>query len=183
MRCFFGGSRSLPSSAAPLVSSVVSAALASGASLSVGCCAGADQLALLAVLAAGAGGSLSVFAVGSAAGAGFAASLSAPLSLLLAAQAAGASVSWLAGGSLAVPLRARLVRRSRAAAAGSDLAVLFAPGRGSLAAAAPLAASGVPVFAVGGQPAPFPALAGGWVVSSVFGLLAWRWLPGQTVLF
>jgi len=58
----FCGSRSLPASARPLVTGVVSSVLSSRRSLAVGCCVGADACVLRAVLAAGAAPRLCVFA-------------------------------------------------------------------------------------------------------------------------
>jgi hypothetical protein len=177
-----GGSRSLPGSAAPLVARVLAGALRAGFSLSVGCAAGADALALAAGLDL-APGRVRVFAVGSSAGEGFW-SGSAPVSLLRSAAGAGAQVSWLAGGSLAVPLRARLLRRSLAALEACSTAVFFLASpssRGSLRVAAAAVKAGVPVFAfcVGfsGPPAPPLDCAGSWLPSALAGSPCWEWRP------
>jgi hypothetical protein len=185
-----GGSRALPGSAAPLVSRVLAGALRAGFSLSVGCAAGADALALTAGLDL-APGRVRVFAVGSASGEGFW-SGSAPLPLLRSAAAAGCPVSWLAGGSLAVPLRGRLLRRSLAALAGCSAAVFFlaSPGsRGSLRVAAAAVKAGVPVFAFccgfAGPPDPPLGSAGSWLPSALAGSACWEWCPAavQPALF
>ena len=179
----FGGSRALPSSELGLVSQVVQAALERGFFISVGCAKGADQLALSAVLAAGAADRLSVFAIGSSSGNGFW-SGSAPLEVLRAAQAAGASVVWQAGGSARVPFRARLLRRSLAALQGAAVACFFLASpssAGSLNVAAKAAAAGCQVFAFAcgfsGAPAPLSGQAGQWVPGSLARLTCWRWQP------
>jgi len=196
LSCFpsvaFGGSRALPSSAAPLVSRVVGAVLAAGGAVAVGCASGGDELVLSAALSAGAASRLSVFAVGSAGGAGFW-SGSAPLALLRSAVAAGAAVAWLAGGGLAVPLRARLLSRSVAcirsvAPAGACVFFLASPSSpGSLRVAAFAAGLGLPVFAfaVGfaGAPALLAGCAGAWVASSFAGRPCWSWSAAQLGLF
>lgn len=179
----FGGSRALPGSAAPLVARVVGAALRRGWSVACGCAAGADQLALSAVLAAGQAPRLSVFCAGSRSGAGFW-RCSAPLPLLRSAEQAGSRVSWEAGGSLRIPLKARLLRRSHAGLAGAQVAVFFlaAPGSaGSLRVAAAAAQRGLQVFAfaVGfaGAPAPLAGCAGSWQPARLAAAPCWRWQP------
>lgn len=188
----FGGSRALSASFAPLVASVVSAAVASGAGVRVGCAAGADRLVLSSALRAPGGvRSLSVFAVGAASGAGFW-SGSAPVSLLRAAVSVGASVSWLAGGALSVPLRARLFGRSVACVSGAGAAVFFLASpssAGSLAVAGAAVGGGVPVFAFScgfsGAPCPPRGCAGAWSPSSFLGFPCWVWVPAavQASLF
>lgn len=171
----FGGSRSLPPSALPLVRAVVGAWLASGGLVSVGCAVGADLLVLSSV-PAGLASRLRVFASFSACGAGaWRGSAVAPV---LACARAGVSVSFLAGGSLAVPLIARLMGRSVAALAGCSAAVFFSPGPGSLKVAGVAVARGLPVFAFGACPAGRPrGAAGQWVAASWCGLSCWAWSP------
>ena len=113
----FCGSRSLPASARPLVSSVVQSVLSgSGTSpacqplrLAIGCSVGADSLVLSSVPEA----LLSCVDVFSAFGFGGvgACRLSAVSSVLSVARA-GASVRWWAGGLPSVPLHQRLALRS-----------------------------------------------------------------------
>ena len=114
----FCGPRVAPAGAAPLVSSLVRSALASGRGVAAGCALGVDSLAVSSALALGGAGSLSVFAAFGPSGLGSVASCSAPLSSVAAAASAGASVAWWAGG---VPVRggllpapARLAARSLA---------------------------------------------------------------------
>jgi len=183
----FGGSRSLPASFAPLVSRVVGAVLAGPQSVSVGCAAGADALALSAALAALPGSSafarLALFCVGSASGSGFW-SGSAPWSLLSAA-AARCRVFWFAGGGPEVPFRARLLRRSLAALAGCSSAVFFLSSpssSGSLSVAAAAVRAGQPVFVFScgfsGPPAPLSSVpAGSWSPSAFLGFPCWSWVP------
>jgi hypothetical protein len=176
----FGGSRSLAPSSAPLVRSVVSAWLASGGSVSVGCSAGADALVVECVPPA----SARVFAAFAPGGVG-ACGVSA-VAAVSAFGAAGGSVSWLAGGALSLPLAARLIRRSLAALAGCSVAVFFSPGSGSLAVAGAAVARGLPVFAFCAVPPAAPrGAAGAWVVSSWCGLSCWSWSPAavQPALF
>ena len=184
-----GGSRSLPSSAAPLVRAVLLGLLSSGGSLRVGCAAGADHQAIQAALFARAGARLSVFAVGSQAGAGFWAG-SAPLVLLARAGRAGACVSWQAGGPLQAPLRARLIRRSQAALAGASQAVFFlaspsSPGSLRVASLAAQAGKPVYVFCVGfaGPPSPLAGSPGQWSPASLAGHPCFVWQPAQAALF
>ena len=172
--CGFAGSRGLPSSTSGLVSSVVSAVLSSGASVAVGCCGGADQ-AVLSCLPSGA--PVSVFAVGSASGAGFW-SGSAPLSLLRRFP-----VRWLSGGPLSVPLRGRLARRSDAllsfvrASGGSLVVFVSSPPSvhsGSWRLVWSALFSGVPVVVFPVAGCPLPSFSGLFPVSwSVAGSGVW----------
>jgi hypothetical protein len=180
---FFGGSRSLPAASAALVSSVVSRVAARGVEVAVGCCSGADRLALSAALAAAPSPDrLVVFAAFGPSGEGAVGPLSA-LREVQAAAAAGCRVCWWAGGPSALPVRARLVRRTRAAvASGSGPAVFFlssVSSPGSLGAAAVAVACGRPVFAFccGFQSAPslVPGVIGRWVPARFAGLPCWRW--------
>lgn len=180
MSVCFGGSRSLSSSFASFVASVVVALGEPG--VVVGCAAGADALVVSAALAAGL--PLSVFAVGGPDASGFW-SGSAPFSLLRsAASVPGARVAWWSGGGLRVPLRARLIRRSVSALVGCSALVLFLASpssRGSLAVASVAAGRGLPVFAFScgfsDPPAPLRGCAGRWVSFSLVGFSAWRWDP------
>lgn len=179
----FAGSRSLPSSAGGLVSSVVGAVVASGSPVAVGCCAGADALVLRSALAVGA--SVSLFAVGGPSGSGF---WSGSCAGLLSLASRCASVSWFAGGPLSVPLRARLALRSSAllsavrSAGGSLVVFVSSPPSarsGSWRLVWSALFSGVPVvvFPVAGCPlpsssglfpvswSPSPVFAGGFVPS------------------
>ncbi len=190
MSVAFSGSRSLSPAAAPLVGRVVAgfAALAAPR-FSVGCSAGADELVLSALVAAGAGPRVRVFAVGSASGAGFWSGSALPA--VQAASAAGASVAWLAGGPLSAPLRVRLAARSAACVrsvrpAGSLVAFFASPASvGTLGACRLAAAAGLSVlaFPFGFAPSALPALAPGgcWVPSGAVPssplALAWRWSP------
>jgi len=180
----FGGSRSLPASFSPLVASVVSAVLASGASVRVGCAVGADALVLSSAVAAGPASSVSVFSFFGPGGSG--AWSGSAVSAVLAAAAAGASVSWWAGGSPSsgVPFRARLAVRSRVCVSGSFAAAFFlsSPSSpGSLGAAAAAVRAGSPfvvAFCCGfsGPPVPLAGVpAGSWVLGSFFGFSAWFW--------
>jgi len=176
---FFGGSRSLGSS--PVVSRVVAAVLTSGASVSVGCCAGADALVVSSLLRSSSFSQARVFAAFASSGAG-ACSLSSVASVQAFASAGG-SVSWLAGGPLSVPLAARLLRRSLAALAGCSAAVFFAPGSGSLAVAGAAVQAGVPVFVLASSVAGLPVFSfpptlprgcpGSWVPSRFLGFACW----------
>lgn len=151
------GSRSLPPSAAPLVGRVAAAAAASGASLVVGCCVGADAFAVGAALAGSVAPSslrvLCAFAPGGAGAGGRSA-----VGAVSAFAARGGSVSWLAGGPLSVPLPARLARRSAAVVGAASAGVLLflspAPvGSGSSLVLRCAASRGLPCFVFGGPPA------------------------------
>lgn len=183
----FGGSRLLPVSSSPLVSSVVAQVAHTGASVSVGCAIGADALVIQSALSCGA--PLSVFCVGAAEGLGFS-HPGVPLAVV-AAACAGADVRWLAGGPLRVPIRARLAFRSRASVQSAAAAVFFvssAHSRGSWGCAAYAASIHVPVFAfaVGFHPArlaPLPGQAGCWLPASFAGQRCMQWSPAQGSLF
>ena len=173
-----GGSRSLPASAAPWVSRVVSAVVGAGLGVSVGCAVGADQL----VLSACPPSSLRVFAAFGPGGQG--AWRCSAVSAVVAAAASGVPVAWWAGGGASVPLVGRLFCRSVAALAGCIAAVFFAPGPGSLAVAGAAVAASVPVFAVCRLAPPCPrGCVGAWVSGSFLGLACWFWSPAQQRLF
>ncbi len=183
-KILIGGSRA----GAPLsaVRSFVIQALKAGFELSTGCALGADQAVIQTVLSLGAPSSLSVYAVGAPGGSGFWAGSA--CAAVRQAAARGARVLWLAGGSLSVPLFGRLAARSRAALAGCGSAVFFCrPGgsKGSFKTAAVAVAQGKNVFVyVSGVSIPpaLPGLSGFWLMSSMFGLSFWAWVPDQTEL-
>lgn len=180
----FGGSRSLPSSSAPLVRSWVAAALAAGCvHVATGCCTGADALVIHAALAHGPQ-CLRVFVAFGPGGLGSAGSVSAVADVAEASRT-GARVSYWSGGPASVPVAARLAQRSAAAVRACAAVILFSPGRGSLAATATTAASlGRPLYAVCPvAPAPVPGHAGAWQPAQLFGLPCWCWQPAQLSLF
>ena len=186
-RVGFCGSRSLPASALPLVSSVVSSVLSgSSASLAVGCSVGADALVLSSV-PRGSLSRVSVFAAFARSGVG-SCSLSA-VPAVVAALRSGASVRWWAGGGGAVPLRVRLASRSVTlvrflAGAQSPALVCFLSSprsRGSLLACRLAARLGVSVFVfcVGFSPSRLPCLGrGSWAPVSLPVRAAACWVPG-----
>ncbi len=176
----FCGSRSLPASAQPLVSSVVSSVLSgSSARLVVGCSVGADALVLSSVPATSLS-RVSVFAAFGFSGRG-ACSLSA-VPLVAAAGRGGAFVNWWSGGRLSVPLRLRLAKRSLAlvqflARRHSALVCFLASpkSRGSLLACRLAARFGVTVFVfcAGFSPSRLSRLGrGSWSLVQVAGLPA-----------
>lgn len=182
------GSRRLPPGAAGLVARAAVALCGSGFGLSVGCCRGADALALSAVAGLWSG-RVACLAAFAPCGAG-----ASPFSAVAAVRRAaslGVAVSWLAGGSLSLPLAARLARRTRAvvaqASAGCVLFLASPASRGSRLAAGCAVARGLPVLAF---PLAFPggALpslgAGSWRPSGLPGLwaAAWCWVPDQAGL-
>lgn len=180
---YFGGSRSLPSSALPYVARVVGAVLAGGHVVTVGCATGADAQVIQCALRSSSFQQVRVFAAFGPSGAG---SWSGSAVAVVQAWAqAGGSVSWLAGGSLAVPMVARLMARSVAGLAGASAAVFFAPGVGSLKVAGVAVERGIPVFAFCKQaPATGPrGAAGSWVPSSFRGFACWQFQPAQQALF
>lgn len=193
----FGGSRGLPSVAAPggLVWSVLSSVLAAGGSVRVGCCVGADAAVLSSVSGVGfSPSSVSVFAAFGRSGSG--AWSGSARSLVLSAAGAGVSVAWWAGGGSSVPLGGRLAGRTRALVGSlpvgsSAFVAFFGPGRsvGTVGACRSAVSRGVPVwaFCVGrSAPPPLGRASGGlgvpgrWVpsgVSSGVWARAWRWVP------
>jgi hypothetical protein len=188
----FGGSRSLPPSALPLVRAVVSSVVGRGLGVSVGCAVGLDAAVIRWVLACGGSAGLRVFAVGAPSGVGFWVG-SAVRSVRLAASCGG-QVSWLAGGPLSVSLRARLRRRSGrsvwwAARSGRGAGFVgflsHARSRGTLGAARFAARLGLPVvvFAVGSLVGRVPPLlfpGGSWVPAASSGVWScgFSWVPG-----
>lgn len=170
MAVYFGGSRN-SINIGTAISPILSAVIASGQNIHVGCQFGADQMVIFYAPAK----SLSVFAV-------------APLLSLAPAhvqQAAskGASVTLSAGGTCAY-IPARYLLRSIAAFQGCSQAIFFSPGAGSLAVARECVRSGLPVFAFGALPARVPSVSGQWVASSFMGFQCWQWsAPKQISLF
>jgi hypothetical protein len=176
---YFGGSRSLSSS--PILGQVVSAVLASGSLVHVGCAIGADALVIQSVRPS-LFSQVRAFTAFSSSGAG--AWSGSAVSVVQAFASAGGSVSWLAGGSLAVPLVARLMARSVAGLAGCSFAVFFQPGVGSLKVAGVAVSRGIPVFAFGSCPSASPrGCAGSWVASSFMGFSCWQWQSAQQKMF
>ena len=180
------GSRRLPSAGRALARRVAQGVLASGRSLVLGCCTGADAAALAACPPGSAVQVLAAFGPGGA-GAGRHSAV-APVA---AFAAAGGAVSWWAGGGSAVPLAWRLAARTRAvvqAGSGGLVAVFGAPGsRGSLLACRAAAGQGSPVlaFPVGFRAELLPVLgAGAWVPAGGAGVWAgaWRWRSAHTPL-
>lgn len=183
-KIYFGGSRSLNPQQIPLVSAVVSAVLASGSGVAVGCASGADQ-AVISSIRPSSFPQVSVYAAFAASGAGSVSAVSA-VSAVQSFAAAGGSVVWLAGGALSVPVRARLWLRSMAALSGCSSAVFFTPGAGSLAVAGAAVSRGALVFAFAASAPGSPrGCAGAWVSASLFGFACWAWLPSavQSSLF
>lgn len=179
------GSRSLSGSGSAFVSRVVRGLVASGCSLSVGCCVGVDA----AVLSAAPVQALRVFAAFGPAGAG--ACRWSAVGPVCAFAAGGGSVAWWAGGGPGLPLAARLAARTRAvvAAASSGVVVFFASpaSRGSALACRSAAGHGLPVlaFPLGFPGAALPVLgAGAWSPAGGAGVWAgaWRWVPAQPAL-
>lgn len=181
------GSRGLCPSFAPLVASVVRSVVASGRSVAVGCCVGADS----AVLGSGVPvSSLRVFAAFGAGGVG-SCSLSA-VSAVSAFAAAGGSVAWWAGGGSSVALPVRLSARTGAvvgAASVSCVVFFSSPSSvGSLLACRLAVGRGLPVFAFpcGFAGSALPSLgSGAWVAVGGSGVWssAWRWVSSQVSLF
>jgi len=189
------GSRSLSPAFAPLVASVVRSVVASGRSVAVGCCVGADSFALAALASL----PLSVlpfaprpvcFAAFGAGGVG-SCSLSA-VSAVSAFAAAGGSVSFWAGGGSSVALPVRLSSRTNAVVSSASVsAVVFfssPSSAGSLLACRLAVGRGLPVFAFacGFSGALLPLLgAGSWV--AVGGVGVWssgfRWVSSQSSFF
>lgn len=178
------GSRALPAGGAALVAEAVRALVASGCSLAVGCCRGADAAVLSAVPA-----SRVLCAFGPAGEGAGSASAVGPV---LAFASSGGVVAWWAGGGPAVPLFARLARRTRVVVSSASSGLVLFPSspesRGSWLAAELAVARGLPVVVVplGFSPSLLPSLgAGGWVRANASGVFggAWCWVTGQGELF
>ena len=155
------GSRSLPASSAPLVSSVVSLFLARGFRVASGGALGADSFALSALLQQGASSSGVVFSAWSSAS-GFPASVRPQVSQFLSS---GGQVVWgpgSPGGSRGSVVSALLGRNQRLVSSCSVLvAFLFGPSRGSIFTVRQAVRRGVPVvvFLCGGGASLPPDLA------------------------
>ena len=180
---YFGGSRSLPPS--PIVGQVVSAVLASGQSIAVGCATGADQQVIqhfissvCPILHSWSFSQLRVYAAFDQFGAGAWAG-SAVRQVQQFAEMGG-SVSWLAGGGLQVPMVVRLMARSIAGLAGASAAVFFSPGTGSLKVAGAAVERGIPVFAFSNPiPGSPRGCSGSWVSAKFMGFPCWQWSSAQ----
>jgi hypothetical protein len=183
------GGRALPARFAPLVSSVCSSLVASGASLSVGCASGCDSFVLsAAVSGAFPVSALRCFAAFSASGRGVL-GVSAWVAVSAFADAGG-SVTWASPGLLSLPVPARLASRTGlvVGAASAGVVVFFASpsSRGSLLACSLALSRGLPVVAF---PCGFsdgdvlPSLgAGSWVACPLFDG-AFSWSPSCGSLF
>jgi len=140
------GSRSLPVSFAPFVSSLVSAFLARGFRVASGGAMGADQFALSALVSQGASASGVVFSAW-ASSSGFPASVRPLASRFLAS---GGQVVWgsaPAGASRPAAVSALLGRNQRLVSACSCLvAFLFGPSRGTLFSVRQAVRRGIPVY-------------------------------------
>jgi hypothetical protein len=171
------------------VGQVVSAVLASGQSVAVGCATGADQQVIqhfissvCPLLHSRSFSQLRVFAAFAQSGAG--SWSGSAVRQVQQFEAMGGSVSWLAGGGLQVPMIARLMSRSVAGLSGASTAVFFSPGVGSLKVAGVAVQRGIPVFAFGSRPAGSPrGCAGSWVPAQFIGFPCWRWASAQSSLF
>lgn len=170
------GSRCLPPGGASVVSFALAAV--SPSAVSVGCCLGADAVALGCL----APSRLRVFAAFGPRGVG-ACRWSAVAAVSVCA-ALGAPVSWWAGGGLAVPLAARLAGRTRAVVSAASSGLLLFPSaplsRGSWLAARLALARGLPVvaFPLGFAPEQLPVLGpGAWQPAPWRG--GWRWAPAE----
>lgn len=173
-KIYFGGSRHQQNINPSQIAAVVAAVVASGASVHVGCQAGADQAVLFNLPPAG---WHRVFTVH-------------PLHAypfnhhIPAAYRAGHHIKFQAGG-FSIPMPARYLLRSIAAFQGCASAVFFAPGSGSLAVARECVRAGLPVFAFQATPpARVPSVSGHWVGASFAGFPCWQWVaPVQISLF
>lgn len=179
------GSRSLPGGGAECISEVARDLVASGCSLVVGCCRGADVAAFSAVSVP----RVRVLCAFGPAGEG--AGASSAVAEVRAFAASGGAVEWWAGGGIAVPLSARLARRTQAVVSRATSGLVLFPSspasRGSWLAARLAVARRLPVLAFprGFAPAKLPSLGvGNWERASCFGIFvrAWCWVPDQCEL-
>jgi hypothetical protein len=178
---YFGGSRSLPPSAFPLVCSVVSSVLALGASVSVGCAIGADAQVIRAAFRFSSFPRVTIRAAFDASG--FGSWRCSAVDLVRFAASCGVPVIWASPSLLRARLVARLMARSRAGLVGCSVAVFFAPGPGSLAVARAAVDRHIPVYAF----SPFAPSAprgcvGSWSPATFAALACWLWSPAQLVL-
>lgn len=167
----FEGSRSLPASAAPLVSSLVASVLASGRGVATGCASGADSLVRSAASGSPA---LAVFSVAAGPWGRGRGAFAARSSALVSAVAASGPGSGFVG-LVSSPCPAGLVPSSSSSRCFAGL------GSGSWAGAAFAAGLGLPVvvfwFAPGSPE--LPASWGSWVPAAASGPWAsgWRLVP------
>ncbi|CAK0767962.1 hypothetical protein CCP3SC1_510017 [Gammaproteobacteria bacterium] len=143
------GSRSLPPTAAPLVSAVCQSIFTvPGRSLAVGCAVGVDAAVLTAGLSPATVRCFAAFGPVPKCAGSWSGSARAAVSKH---AAAGGSVAWFAGGDLVVPLRARLAGRTAAVigAASAGCVVFFTSpeSRGTLLATKLAITAGLPVWA------------------------------------
>lgn len=142
----FVGSRSLPASFSPFVSSLVSSFLARGFRVASGGAVGADQFALSAVVQLGASASAVVFSAWSSAS-GFPASVRPTVSRF---QAFGGQVVW-GPGAVGAPRQqvvSALLGRNRRLVSACSCVVAFLHGssRGSLFTVRQAVRAGIPVY-------------------------------------
>ena len=194
----FCGSRSIQSTASPLISLVAHSVLSSSdVRLAVGCSVGVDRYVIEAIPRS-ALSRVSIFAVFGPGGAG-SCNLSA-VSTVVKAVGGGASVRWWSGGAQFVPIRQRLALRSVALVrylAASPLSTLICflsspESSGSILACRRAAQLGVPlmVICIGFPPAQLPRLRkrGSWIQTQIGGFPAVVWrepkdVPDPQVLF
>jgi hypothetical protein len=171
------------------VGQVVSAVLASGQSITVGCATGADQQVIqhfissvCPMLHSWSFSQLQVYAAFAQSGNGSWSGSAVRQVQQFASM--GGSVSWLAGGGLQVPMVARLMSRSVAGLAGASAAVFFSPGVGSLKVAGVAVERGIPVFAFSNPiPGSPRGCAGSWASAQFMGFPCWHWASAQQSLF
>ena len=181
----FCGSRSIQSTASPLISMVAHSVLSSSdARLAVGCSTGVDRYVIEAIPKS-ALSRVSIFAAFGPDGAG-SCNLSA-VSTVVRAVGGGASVRWWSGGSALVPIRQRLALRSVAlaqhlAASSPSTLICFLSSPesgGSILACRRAAQLGVPVMVIciGFLPAQLPRLRkrGSWIQAQIGGFPAVVW--------
>lgn len=165
-KIYFGGSRHPQNINPAQIAAVVTAVVASGNAVHVGCQYGADQAVLQNLAPAS---HHRVFAVH--------ASHQYPFNHHIPqAYRTGYQVVFCAGGTTA-PLSARYLLRSIAAFQGCNTAVFFNPGSGSLTVARECIKSGLQIYAFNPtQPARIPSTLGAWYSPVWFyGFQCWQW--------
>jgi len=156
----FCGSRSLPSAFSPLVSSCVSAVVAAGRGVAVGCASGADRFALVA--ARGSGASVSLFSASSF-GSGRSAFARRSAALVSAVSVSGSGCGLVA--FVSSPCPSALAPSSVASrcfagfGSGSWASAAFAVGRGVPVVVFPCVPAGVSPLSV------LPVWSGSWVAA------------------
>ncbi len=175
----FCGSRSLPSAFSPLVSSCVSAVVAAGRGVAVGCASGTDRFALSA--ARGLGAPVSFFAASSfGSGRGSFARRSAALVSAVSASGAGCGLVAFVSSGCPVGLfpSARASRCFSGFGSGSWASVAFAVGRGVPVVVFPCLCSGVSASSV------LPASWSGSWVSAGSGVWSsgFRFVPSSSLV-